>query len=87
MTTEAVEDFFCGTDGKRRRLLLVEGTTRHPVRALLLELHIVLYHPDDVCLPSEIVDECLGVTHLFEYFSHGFPPKNGLICVIRVIRG
>src|SRR6185503_4725475 len=42
----------------------MKRTTRHPVRPLLLELHIILYNPNDVCLSFEIVDECLGVTHL-----------------------
>src|SRR5215213_1488259 len=45
----------------------------HPVRALFLELHVVLDYPDDVCLSFEIVDEYLGVTHLseddFEYLA------------------
>ena len=41
----------------------MERATRHPVRALLLELHVLLNDPDDVCLSFEIVDECLGVTH------------------------
>jgi hypothetical protein len=64
VTAKAVENFLCGTDGKRGRLFLVERAARHPVRALLLELHVVLYDPDDVCLSFEVVDECLGVTHL-----------------------
>ena len=63
MTAEAVEDFLRGTDRERGRLFLVERAARHPVRALLLELHVVLYDPDDVCLSFEVVDECLGVTH------------------------
>jgi hypothetical protein len=42
----------------------MKRATRHPVRALLLELHVVLNDPDDVCLSFEIVDECLGITHL-----------------------
>ena len=44
----------------------MERAARHPVRALLLELHVVLYDPNDVCLSFQIVDECLGVTHLFK---------------------
>src|SRR5215213_9731923 len=64
VTTEAVEDFLRGTDGERGRLFFMERAARHPVRALLLELHVILYDPDDVCLSLEIVDECLGVTHL-----------------------
>jgi hypothetical protein len=44
----------------------VKRAARHPIRALLLELHVVLHNSDDVCLSFEIVDECLGVTHLFE---------------------
>src|SRR5918994_6507713 len=35
----------------------------HPVRALFLELHVVLNDANDVCLSFEIVDESLGVTH------------------------
>jgi hypothetical protein len=42
----------------------MKRATRHPVRTLLLELHVVLNDPDDFCLSFEIVDECLGVTHL-----------------------
>src|SRR5687767_15161718 len=63
MTTKAVEDFLGRTDGKRRRLFLMKRAAGHPVRALLLELHVVLDHPDDVCLSFEVVDESLGVTH------------------------
>jgi catechol 2,3-dioxygenase-like lactoylglutathione lyase family enzyme len=70
VTAEAVEDLLRRTDGKRRRLFLVERAARHPVRALFLELHVVLYDPDDVCLSFEVVDECLGVTHL-----NGLTPK------------
>ena len=66
VTPKTVEDLLGGTDGKRGRLLLMKRTARHPVRALLLELHVVLHNPDDVCLSFEIVDECLGVTHLFK---------------------
>jgi len=44
----------------------MEWTTRHPVRALLLQLNVVLDHTDDISLPSKIVDECLGVTHSLE---------------------
>ena len=63
VTAETVEDFFRRTDGKRGRLLFMKRAARHPVRALLLELHVVLDDPDDVCLSFEIVDEGLGVTH------------------------
>ena len=41
----------------------MKRAARHPVRALFLELHVVLDYPDYVCLSFEIVDECLGVTH------------------------
>src|SRR5687768_8728323 len=41
----------------------MKGAACHPVRALLLELDVVLHHPDDVCLSFEVVDESLGVTH------------------------
>ena len=57
MTAETVKDFFGGTDRKRRRFLFVERAAGHPVRAFLLELHVVLDDPDDVCLSFEIVDE------------------------------
>lgn len=70
MTTKAVEDLLPGADGERRCLLLMKRATRHPVRALFLELYVVLDDPDDVCLSFEIVDECLGVTHLSN--GHGF---------------
>ena len=53
----------------------MERAARHPVRALLLELHVILNDPDDVCLSFEIVDECLGVTHYLKV-SHGFSQMN-----------
>ena len=63
MATEAIEDLFSGTDGKRRRFFLVKRAACHPVCALFLELDVILDDPDYVCLSFEIVDECLGVTH------------------------
>ena len=41
----------------------MERATGHPVRALLLELHVILDDANDVSLSFEIVDECLGVKH------------------------
>ena len=41
----------------------MKGAARHPVCALLLELHVILDDADDVSLSFEIVDECLGVEH------------------------
>ena len=64
MTSEAIEDFFSRTDGKRRRFFLVEGTTGHPVCALLLELHVVLHDPHYVSLALEVVEECLWIAHV-----------------------
>jgi hypothetical protein len=37
----------------------------HPVCALLLELHVILDDADDVRLALEVVNECLGVAHLY----------------------
>jgi hypothetical protein len=63
VTTKTVEDFLGWTDLKRRRLLLVKRAARHPIRALLLELHVILNHTDNIRLALEVVDECLGVPH------------------------
>ena len=41
----------------------MEGTARHPVRALFLQAHVVLDDADDVCLALKVVDECLRITH------------------------
>jgi hypothetical protein len=63
VTAKTIEDLLGGTDGEGWRLFLVKWTTRHPVCALLLELHVVLNDADNVCLSFEVVDECLGVPH------------------------
>src|ERR1044072_1436256 len=42
VTTEAIKHLLGGTHRKRRRLLFMKRAARHPVSALLLELHIVL---------------------------------------------
>src|SRR5205085_10892151 len=60
---EAIENILRRIDRKRRRLLLVKRTARHPVRALLLQRHIILYDAHDVRLASEIVNECLREAH------------------------
>src|SRR6185436_3852412 len=50
VTTKAVEDLFRWTNGKRRGLLFMKRTTRHPVRALLLKGHVILHYANDVGL-------------------------------------
>ena len=44
----------------------MEWAASHPIRALLLQLNVILDYTDDVSLPSKIVDESLGVTHCRE---------------------
>lgn len=41
----------------------MKGTARDPIRAGLLQRHIVLDDPDDIGLAAEVIDECLGKTH------------------------
>ena len=50
VAAKTVEDSFGRTDGKRRGFLFMKWATRHPVRALLLELHVVLDDANDVRL-------------------------------------
>src|SRR5437588_12146726 len=60
---EAVENILRRVHGERRRLLLMERAARHPVRALLLQGHVVRDDADDVRLPPQVVYECLRVAH------------------------
>jgi hypothetical protein len=50
VAAKTIEDFFGRADGKRRGFLFMKWATRHPVRALLLELHVVLDDANDVRL-------------------------------------
>src|ERR1043165_5504064 len=52
VTSEAVENIFGWIDRKRWRLLLMKRAASHPVRALLLERHVILDDAHDVRLSA-----------------------------------
>ena len=53
----------------------MKRATRHPVRAFLLERHMVLDDAYDIRLAPQILDECLVITHWLKESRVGFEPS------------